>query len=459
MPAPDKGDTERRMIGAASSSSSSAAAAAASSSAAAAAAANGDGEEAEGPKVDETQLERMYRLNEAASKALPEFQGPVAGLRGLELWPYQRQALAWMLRREEGVEEEEAVEDEAVEAEQGGDGEGGGGPSRAGKRRRSAAEGKPLGVHLDMGLQQEADEDVVEIVGGGGGSSSASRVTGGRGSRTQVELHQGLVQVAPATAKRLAHVRSFHPLWDRHFLALPLECGYAEESGKVEEKGLGFPLPFYSNPYSKRLSLPVPPPPRPCRGGMLCDDMGMGKTIMVLALILESKARALRQSASASASASAGTAAAASASESGKRPRGRPPKVKDSGDAKGAAHGPTLVVVPLSVLSQWHREIQAFSAPRALAVSVYYGPDRPSDPHFLRSQDVVISTYGTLQSDYAGGSGGAARVDADGMISGAKSGLYSVRWGRVVLDEAHNIKVIVDRLLGRRGAWMMDRCM
>jgi DNA repair protein RAD16 len=92
-------------------------------------------------------------------------------------------------------------------------------------------------------------------------------------------------------------------------------------------------------------------------------------------------------------------------------------------------------------MSQWHREIQAFSTPRTLAVSVYYGPDRPADPHILRSQHVVISTYGTLQSDYTAATRAAARVDADGSISGARSGLYGLRWGRVVLDEAHHIKV------------------
>lgn len=171
--------------------------------------------------------------------------------------------------------------------------------------------------------------------------------------------------------------------------------------------------------------------------------MGMGKTISTLALILESKARALRRAAPAASSSS--SSAATSASAIGKRPR-----ATNTGASDAAAGGPTLVVVPLSVLSQWHRELQAFSAPQALAVLVYYGPDRPTDPNFLRSQDVVISTYGTLQSDYAaavggllgargGGGGGAAALAAmsnvDGSITGARSGLFGVRWGRVVLDE------------------------
>lgn len=243
VPAPDKGDTERRMIGAASSSSSNAGAPAAAAAAAEGGKEEGEGEE--GPKVDETQLERLYRLNEAAYQALPEFEGPVTGLRGLELRPYQRQALAWMLRREgEGDGEEEGGE---------------GAAARAGKRRRSG-EG---GVHLEMGPKEDEEDDeegVVEVVGGGGGGKA-----GGGGSRTQVWIHQGLVQVAPATARRLARASSFHPLWDRRFLALPLGCGYHIK----DAQGLGFPLPFYSNPYSKRLSLAVPPPPQPCKGGIL----------------------------------------------------------------------------------------------------------------------------------------------------------------------------------------------
>ena len=177
----------------------------------------------------------------------------------------------------------------------------------------------------------------------------------------------------------------------------------------------------------------------------------MGKTISTLALILESKARALRRlPPGAGSSGSSSSSPASAIALGGKRPRGKA-KAKAGADIAGTeVGGPTLVVVPLSVLSQWHREIQAFSAPQALAVLVYYGPDRPTDPHLLRSLDVVISTYGTLQSDYAaavgpaasgargGGGGGvmvAASSNADGSITGARSGLFGVRWGRVVLDE------------------------
>ena len=40
----------------------------------------------EGPAVDEGQLERLYRLNEAYYRSLPEFEGDVANLRGGAVW-------------------------------------------------------------------------------------------------------------------------------------------------------------------------------------------------------------------------------------------------------------------------------------------------------------------------------------------------------------------------------------
>ncbi|HNQ22091.1 MAG TPA: DEAD/DEAH box helicase [Phycisphaerae bacterium] len=113
-------------------------------------------------------------------------------------------------------------------------------------------------------------------------------------------------------------------------------------------------------------------------GACLADDMGLGKTIQTIALWLHER-------------------------HSGQRP------------------GPTLLVVPMSLVGNWRREINRFAP--SLRVLVHHGLDRLSGEQ-LRTQateyDVVISTYGLIHRDF--------------------EHLASVAWHRVVLDEAQNIK-------------------
>lgn len=80
---------------------------------------------------------------------------------------------------------------------------------------------------------------------------------------------QGLVHAPASLSHRFP---SHHELWDRHFLAsLPPSPSHSH-SGKGLV--LGGPLvPYYVNVWSKRCQLTPPPPPKPCRGGILADDM------------------------------------------------------------------------------------------------------------------------------------------------------------------------------------------
>lgn len=114
--------------------------------------------------------------------------------------------------------------------------------------------------------------------GDGGGGVVGSK----EGGEEAVVLRaNGTVQVAGWLAARVCPQRH-HELWHRHFLACLLPP-QQQQQGDDDEGGGGLGAvvccgrsglqPLFVNPYSKRLQLSPPPPPRPCRGGILADAM------------------------------------------------------------------------------------------------------------------------------------------------------------------------------------------
>lgn len=85
----------------------------------------------------------------------------------------------------------------------------------------------------------------------------------------------------------------------------------------------------------------------------------------------------------------------------------------------------TLIVCTLSLLYHWENEIAEKLKKKSLKVHLHYGKDRLS-PRELKRYDVVLTTYGTLSAEFS--------------TNGKSSGVHSVAWWRVVLDEAHTIK-------------------
>jgi SNF2 family DNA or RNA helicase len=119
-------------------------------------------------------------------------------------------------------------------------------------------------------------------------------------------------------------------------------------------------------------------------GACLADDMGLGKTPQLLALLLAERAA----------------------------PNGAPRRRRVK---------PTMLVCPMSVVGNWQREAERFAP--SLTVHVHHGAERESGQAFAKAakrSDLVITTYALLARD--------------------RELLASIEWGRVVLDEAQNVK-------------------
>jgi non-specific serine/threonine protein kinase len=124
-------------------------------------------------------------------------------------------------------------------------------------------------------------------------------------------------------------------------------------------------------------------------GACLADDMGLGKTPQTLALLLAERDQ--------------------NASGNRSSPRAR------------KSVGPTLLVCPMSVVGNWQREAERFAP--TLRVLVHHGPDRLAGRKFAtaaRRSDLVITTYALATRD--------------------QETLAAVKWERLALDEAQNIK-------------------
>jgi SWI/SNF-related matrix-associated actin-dependent regulator of chromatin subfamily A3 len=119
--------------------------------------------------------------------------------------------------------------------------------------------------------------------------------------------------------------------------------------------------------------------PKLLSGGILADDMGLGKTIQIISLILT------------------------------------------------GGGGPTLIVAPVSVMSNWAQQIKRHvKEEHQPQVLVYHGGEKKSVED-LAKYDVVITSYGRL-----------ARERDQGVYRALTS--ESFKWRRVVLDEGHTIR-------------------
>jgi SNF2 family DNA or RNA helicase len=116
-------------------------------------------------------------------------------------------------------------------------------------------------------------------------------------------------------------------------------------------------------------------------GACLADDMGLGKTVELITLLTH----------------------------------------QGSSSNNGSQRIPTLIICPMSIVGNWHRELQRFAP--SLSVMIHHGHERLSGQAFeeeARKHDVVITTYNLALRD--------------------KEHLGTIEWDNIVVDEAQNIK-------------------
>ncbi|KAK5554493.1 hypothetical protein LTR46_007691 [Exophiala xenobiotica] len=126
-------------------------------------------------------------------------------------------------------------------------------------------------------------------------------------------------------------------------------------------------------------------------GGILADDMGLGKTIQVISLIMADPHK----------------------------------------DGQ-----PTLIIAPLSVMSNWSHQASHHVKKKYLTrIFTYHGREsKDMSPADLQNYDIVITTYQTMTQELF--PSGASKPEK----TPAAKGLFSVTWRRIVLDEGHQIR-------------------
>ncbi|TWW80404.1 Transcription termination factor 2 [Takifugu flavidus] len=146
----------------------------------------------------------------------------------------------------------------------------------------------------------------------------------------------------------------------------------------------------------------------PC-GGILADEIDLGKTLTMISLILTQKDEKKGED---------------------KKKEKQLDKWLSKTDSTLVASKATLIICPASLIHHWKREIDRHVRSSELSVYLYHGPSCGKSARALADYDVVVTTYSLVSQEIPVQKEEAEKPNKDDVVA----------WERVILDEAHNIK-------------------
>lgn len=108
-------------------------------------------------------------------------------------------------------------------------------------------------------------------------------------------------------------------------------------------------------------------------GGCLADDMGLGKTIQTISHLLEIK------------------------NKSQLEPISVPGELFDTAQLNGSSSPTSLIVMPVSLIHNWEREIKRFAP--SLLIHKFTGTQRTRNVMNFNQVDIVLTSYGVVRND------------------------------------------------------------
>ncbi|EIM84514.1 uncharacterized protein STEHIDRAFT_61302 [Stereum hirsutum FP-91666 SS1] len=135
----------------------------------------------------------------------------------------------------------------------------------------------------------------------------------------------------------------------------------------------------------------------PYKGGILADEMGLGKTVQMIATMAMN-----------------------------------PPSEDDKNKT-------TLIVVPAALLHQWKEELEA-KTNGIFSVHVHHGKEKLKTLSAMKSKDVIITTYQSLNLEFSIKDDCADSAEEDAWLEQYGGLMAKMKWYRVILDEAQFVR-------------------